>query len=100
MDKSAELAAVESPELEAVVAPAPNQVIDQILRFGIVGVLNTAVDLGVLNTLIFLNPSGRAGWLYAVFKTIAFLVAVTNSYLLNRRFTFRSEKAASSAQMS
>lgn len=73
--------------------------VHQAIRFGMVGGVNTVVDLSVLNLLMYLQPLGRAGWLYSVFKTMAFLVAVTNSYLLNRRFTFRSEKQASTRQL-
>lgn len=75
------------------------QLLGQLVRFGAVGLLNTGVDLGVLNGLIYLRPAGRSGLLYSAFKTIAFTVAVTNSYLLNRRFTFKSQKAASSGQL-
>ncbi len=99
MNDSMELATMDSPDLEASETAPPASLKEQVVRFGMVGVINTAVDLSVLNTLLFLDPGGRSGSRYALFKTLAFLVAVTNSYLLNRRFTFRSERAASSAQM-
>lgn len=68
--------------------------------FCLVGGVNTLVDLTVLNVLIWFQPAGRSGWLYSVFKTLAFLVAVTNSYFLNHRFTFQSERQKSAQQMS
>jgi len=61
----------------------------QVFRFGIVGALNTVVDLAVLNTLIFTTNRGRTGAMYAFYKAIAFGCAVLNSYLLNRSWTFQ-----------
>ena len=57
----------------------------EFIRFGLVGVLNTGLDLGVFLLLYWavgLDP------LYA--NSIGFLVAVTNSYLLNHYWTFRT----------
>lgn len=85
--------------LDSLPAIFQHKGVHQAIRFGMVGGVNTVVDLSVLNLLMYLQPLGRAGWLYSVFKTMAFLVAVTNSYLLNRRFTFRSEKQASTRQL-
>lgn len=69
----------------------------QIVRFGIVGALNTVVDLTVLNVLIAATGTGRTGLMYAVYKSIAFFCAVLNSYLLNRSWTF--QRAAAKSQM-
>jgi putative flippase GtrA len=57
-----------------------------------VGVINTAVDLAVLNTLLSATAGGL-GLLYSLFKAISFLVAVLNSYWLNSRWTFRYSAA-------
>ena len=67
------------------------QVLQQIIKFVIVGVSNTLVDLAVLNTLIFLTGIASGG-AFSLFKATSFLVAVTNSYFWNRRWTFRSDK--------
>lgn len=61
----------------------------QIARFAVVGVVNTAVDLAVLNTLIAVSHRGRSGLLYSLYKAVSFLAAVVNSYWLNSRWTFR-----------
>jgi putative flippase GtrA len=53
-----------------------------------VGLVNTAVDLAVLNALIFLTHLGRNGIWFSVFKAISFLVAVLNSYFINHSWTF------------
>jgi len=67
------------------------QVLRQIMKFVIVGVSNTLVDLMVLNFLIFLTGVA-SGLPFGVFKGISFLVAATNSYFWNKRWTFRSNK--------
>src|SRR5437868_14495448 len=59
-------------------------------RFVIVGIVNTAVDLGVLNALILLSGTGHSGFSYSVLKTISFTVALANSYYLNRTWTFKA----------
>ena len=91
------------PFLERFFRRAPDgslSLLQQGLRFSIVGGINTIVDLSVLNLLLLLDPRGRSGWLYSIFKGMSFLAAVTNSYFLNRKFTFQTKTAASSAQFS
>jgi putative flippase GtrA len=61
----------------------------QFLKFTLVGALNTAVDLAVLNGLILLTQRGRTGSLYVCFKAISFLAAVLHSYVINCKWTFR-----------
>jgi len=61
----------------------------QIAKFILVGALNSFVDWGILNLLMFLT-SIVAGGLYPVFKGISFLIATTNSYFWNKFWTFRS----------
>jgi putative flippase GtrA len=58
-------------------------------KFVIVGIVNTLIDFGVLNLLMYLtNITSGIG--YAAFKGISFLVAVTNSYFMNKFWTFKS----------
>lgn len=58
------------------------------LRFGLVGIFNTALDFGILFLLVFLGldkiPSNY------ISTTIAFLC----SFALNRNYTFHSKSAA------
>jgi len=59
----------------------------QFAKFLLIGTLNTFVDLGVLNALIFMT--GFASGLYfSLFKAISFMVANINSYGLNKFWTF------------
>ena len=62
----------------------------QIWRFVVVGVINTAIDLIVLNLLIHFTGRGHSGAFYVLFKAILFTCATVNSYLMNRRWTFVS----------
>jgi putative flippase GtrA len=60
-------------------------------KFAAVGALNTLIDLGVLNFLIILT--GITGGIYfSVFKAGSFLAAVTNSYYMNKFWTFDSRR--------
>ena len=61
----------------------------QLAKFVLVGGLNTFVDWGILNLLMFL-ASIAAGPLYLVFKGVSFLIATTNSYFWNKFWTFRT----------
>lgn len=57
-------------------------------KFVVIGVTNTAVDFGILNLLIAFTHSTSGGG-YAGVKTAAFAVALVNSYILNKFWTFR-----------
>ncbi|MFH1161793.1 MAG: GtrA family protein [Candidatus Jorgensenbacteria bacterium] len=64
-------------------------VLSQFGKFAAVGTLNTLLDLGVLNFLIW--ESGVAkGFPFVGFKAVSFLVASTNSYFWNKFWTFQS----------
>lgn len=66
------------------------RVFEQFGKFAAVGTLNTLLDLGVLNLLIFVfNIS--SGAYYSGFKAISFLIATTNSYFWNKFWTFQSK---------
>jgi len=63
--------------------------IPQFIRFFLVGAINTGIDFAVLNFLIYFTEKS-SGVYYPVFKFISFMVAVTNSYFMNKYWTFRS----------
>jgi len=69
----------------------------QVLRFGAVGVLNTAVDFVVLNILMraFGAVSGPA---LITCNIAAFSAASLNSYGFNKRWTFAEESRSSLRQ--
>jgi len=65
-------------------------VVYQLAKFILVGGLNFLIDMGVLNFLIFATGIS-AGITQSGFKSLSFLVAVINSYIWNRYWTFKRE---------
>lgn len=60
----------------------------EFLKFSIVGVLNTILDFAILNALSAVTRT-YSGPLIILFNLAAFSGAVTQSYFLNKRWTFR-----------
>lgn len=71
------------------VSSVKKQLFAQLAKFGIVGVLNTAVDFAVLNALIVAFGIGEGDSRYLLFKSASFVVAVTNSFFLNKYYVFK-----------
>jgi putative flippase GtrA len=59
----------------------------QVRRFGLVGALNTALDLLLLNGLLWLFPTGSATRILA-YTAVAYGLGAANSFLLNKYWTF------------
>lgn len=59
------------------------QDLGQFIKFNLVGVVNTGVDLGV-----FLLLNGHLGLFYPVAQVISYSCGMTNSYFCNRFWTF------------
>ena len=70
----------------------------QLLRFAVVGLMNTLIDFGVLNGLLWLDGYS-IGWQLFVYNALAFSAANGNSYLLNKWWTFGDSRPVSSGQV-
>jgi putative flippase GtrA len=81
-------------EPETLVAPAPERPLLQsptaqrelrhAAKYGVVGVLNVAIDFGLYALLV------SFGVWYVAAKALSLAVATANGYTLNRRWTFRA----------
>jgi putative flippase GtrA len=60
-------------------------VFGQILRFGLVGGLNTVIDYGIFNLL-----HSVLGWPPVLSTAISVAVAIVNSFVWNRHWTFKA----------
>jgi len=69
----------------------------QMAKFVLVGALNTMVDLGVLNFLMWISGI-YTGVFYSIFKGFSFLAASTNSYFWNKHWTFEKKEEAFARQ--
>lgn len=84
-------------------------IIWQIAKFGVIGVLNTVVDLGFLSFLTFsaksyLNINTTDAFMasltfYSLFKGLSFIVANINSYYWNKYWTFGENIKKSSSEI-
>lgn len=66
------------------------KLIRQFFKFFVIGVMNTLIDLGILNIATMITGA-REGSLYAVQKGISFMAAVTFSYFMNKRWAFQDQ---------
>lgn len=66
-------------------------------KFLIVGILNAAVDLLVLNLLLFLYPTRSGFWLTS-YNTLGVVCAILNSYIWNRYWTFADVSSGSTVE--
>jgi putative flippase GtrA len=65
----------------------------KMMRFGLVGVFNTGLDLAVLNLLIYLFGVSDP-FMFSIYKGISFVCALTSSYFLNKYFTFKVDQSS------
>lgn len=65
----------------------------QLSKFGLVGVTNTVVDLGIYNLFIFASDVS-SGYLIAVFKCFSVMAAIINSYVWNKFWSFEKKEVS------
>lgn len=61
-------------------------------KFSLVGVLNSGVDFGILNSLILVTGMASGG-AFVGFKSISVTLGVINSYLWNKFWTFDASRS-------
>ena len=73
-----------SVDVEAGFGPARLRLVDQLVRFVLVGGFSALVDYGTYYALLSLGL-----WIHGA-KALGFIAGTTTAYLLNRRLTFRA----------
>lgn len=73
------------------------RVLWQFVKFGLIGVSNTAINFGVLNILALLTGIDK-GPATGVFEAVAFLFALTNSYFWNSHWSFENKNPRTTAE--
>jgi putative flippase GtrA len=68
------------------------------LRFGIVGILNTLIDFAALNALLWRFPTHQAN-LLLIYNSLAYTSGALNSFLLNKYWTFRLSRSISGREI-
>jgi len=61
--------------------------VKQFMKFGMVGVLNTAISLGIYYAFVVINPT-----LYIIGNTVGFVVSVLNAYYWNNKYVFQKSE--------
>ncbi|MEK7634418.1 MAG: GtrA family protein [Patescibacteria group bacterium] len=66
----------------------------QVGKFAVVGVINTLVDVIILNSLVFLGFTAILtifGQKFLIANIISVAIAMINSFILNKQWTFKTE---------
>ncbi|GAC1366190.1 MAG: hypothetical protein PVS3B3_16920 [Ktedonobacteraceae bacterium] len=75
------------------------EMVPQLLRFCVVGGLNTFVDMLVFNLLIWIFATHDTSSL-VLFNSIAYLIGAVNSFCFNKVWTFKHRSQVTQAQIS
>lgn len=70
----------------------------EMVRFAIVGIINTAIDLFILNCLLLLLPTHSTG-LLVLYNSVAYTIGALNSFLLNKYWTFHDNQREIKAEL-
>src|ERR1700730_19362332 len=73
-------------------------IFSQLLRFCIVGGLNSFVDVLVFNLLLWGLPTQDSG-LLVVYNSLAYLIGALNSFCWNKLWTFKQRSSVSNDQV-
>ncbi len=70
----------------------------QFVRFALVGILNTCVDIPLLNLLLWRFPTHNANLLLG-YNSLAYMLGAINSFYFNKYWTFKQSKKTTSSQL-
>ena len=70
----------------------------QVLRFGMVGVFNTMIDITALNALLWRFPYHTTSMLL-VYNSVAYALGAVCSFMLNKYWTFRSRRVIAASEL-
>jgi len=79
-------------------APLRAPPLAQPVRFAVVGVLNSTIDAGTLNLLVWRWPTHSPNQLLA-YNSVAFCVGALNSFCLNKYWTFGQKRRVSADEL-
>jgi putative flippase GtrA len=71
----------------ALLLPLPHTIKHQFMRYGVVGVLNTLLNLALFNTLLFMSGV-VSGPLIPVFSAVTSAIVITVAFVINKFFVF------------
>ncbi len=80
-----------------VAQPVTKTLLSQILKFAVIGVINTGIDFAILNLLMYFTEI-KSGNGLILLNAISFTAAVINSYLLNKRWAFNDHAQGDAAK--
>jgi putative flippase GtrA len=69
------------------------------MRFGLVGGINTLLDLLIFNSLLWLFPTSNL-FISLGFNSLAYSVGAVNSFLLNKYWTFQHRQSITGREVS
>lgn len=73
--------------------------IREIIVFGIIGVLNTSIDIGVFMFLKYIfNIENQSAWIILI-NLIAIIIAIIFSYFANKNLTFQHKKNSNAQEI-
>ncbi len=70
----------------------------QIVRFSIVGILNTSIDILIFNILLLRFPTHSAN-LLLLYNSIAYTFGALNSFALNKYWTFKHKQVITGSEL-
>ncbi len=88
----------DTPEQDVRHTPDGSHLFSQVLRFSVVGGLNTLVDLGILNALLWLYPTTSIPTLLS-YNVLAYGMGAVNSFLFNKYWTFGQKQRTTSREL-